>query len=99
MSIGYPAAEAELAMLYARQREEPLDAVEPVATREDLAAMQAAVRDIEVKATVSRYLLALVAATREHKDVVLGTSPRVALALFRAVQARAYASGRAYASP
>jgi MoxR-like ATPase len=99
VGIGYPAAHAELSMLYARQHEEPLDALAPLATMEDLVAIQAAVRNVEVKPAVGRYLLGLVTATREHKDVVLGASPRGALSLFRAAQARAYAGGRAYVSP
>jgi MoxR-like ATPase len=99
IGIGYPAADAELAMLYARQREEPLDALTPIASGDDLAAMQNAVRGVEVKPAVARYLLAIVTATREHKEIVLGASPRGSLALFRAAQARAYLNGRAYVSP
>ena len=99
VGIGYPSADAELSMLYARQHEEPLDALTPLATGEDLSAIQAAVRNVEVKPAVGRYLLGLVAATREHRDVVLGASPRGAISLFRATQARAYASGRSYVSP
>jgi MoxR-like ATPase len=99
IGIGYPALDAEFAMLYARQREDPLDSLIAVASRDDLAAMQAAVRDVEVKPAVARYLLAVVTATREHKDIVLGASPRGALALFRAAQARAYLSGRVYVGP
>jgi MoxR-like ATPase len=40
-----------------------------------------------------------VAATREHKDVVMGASPRGTLSLFRAAQARAFLNGRTYVSP
>jgi MoxR-like ATPase len=61
--------------------------------------MQAAVRDVEVKDSVADYLLRIVAQTREHRAVELGVSPRGSLALFRAAQARAFLSGRAYASP
>jgi MoxR-like ATPase len=86
-------------MLYARQSRDPLDGLDPIATRDDLLAMQAAVREVEVKPAVGRYLLSLVTATRGHTDVVLGASPRGALALFRATQARAYARGRAYVTP
>ena len=99
MGIGYPSAEAELAMLYARQRVDPLDAVKPIATGEELAQMQAAVRDVEVKPPVGRYLLSIVAATRQQKDLALGVSPRGAIALFRAAQARAYVAGRPWVSP
>lgn len=99
IGIGYPSADAEFAMLYARQREDPLDSLSAVASGEDLSSMQAAVRNVEVKPAVARYLLSVIQATREHQDVVLGASPRGALALFRAAQARAYLSGRAYVSP
>jgi len=99
IGVGYPPPEDELQMLYARQRKDPLAAVEAVASTEDLLAMQAEVREVEVKEPVGRYLLRLVAATREHRDVALGVSPRGALALFRAAQARALLRGRRYASP
>jgi MoxR-like ATPase len=99
IGVGYPAPADELAMLYSRQREDPLAAVEPVADTGELLAMQAAVRDVEVKEAVARYLLRIVTATRDHRDIELGTSPRGALALFRAAQARAFLDGRRYASP
>ena len=86
-------------MLFSRQRENPLDHVEPVAGVEELLAIQAAVRDVEVKESVATYLLSIVAATRDHRDVELGASPRGALALFRAAQARALLTGRAFVSP
>jgi len=99
MSVGYPSAEAELAMLYARQIADPLTSVETVASASDLLAMQEAARQVEVKPPVGRYLLAITAATRGHKDLALGASPRGALALFRAAQARAFLAGRAFVSP
>jgi MoxR-like ATPase len=99
VTLGYPAEAAELDMLYARQVQDPLERLSPIATRDDLLAMQAAVRAVEMKPAVGRYLLALVTATRGHPDVVLGASPRATLALFRAAQARAYAQGRVYVSP
>jgi MoxR-like ATPase len=99
IAVGYPGVDEELAMLYARQRDEPLDELVALASREDLEAIQIAVRNVEVKPAVGRYLLGVVSATRAHKDVVLGASPRGTLSLFRAAQARAYLSGRAYVSP
>jgi MoxR-like ATPase len=99
ITLGYPAEAAELSMLYTRQHQDPLELLERVATRAQLTALQAAVRDVEVKPAVGRYLLAVATATRTHKDVILGASPRGTLALFRAAQARAYVSGRAYVSP
>lgn len=99
MGIGYPSADAELSMLYSRQKLDPLDTVAATTSGEELARMQNAVRSVEVKPPVGRYLLSIVAATRQQKDLEIGVSPRGALALFRAAQARAYVAGRAYVSP
>jgi MoxR-like ATPase len=99
IGVGYPALADELSMLYARQRADPLLSVEPLATMEDLLSMQAEVREVEVKEAVAEYLLRIVAATREHRSVELGISPRGALALFRAAQARAFLLGRRWTSP
>jgi MoxR-like ATPase len=99
VAVGYPDAAAELEMLFSRQRKNPLDAVEPIAAVEDLARMQAEVREVEVKPPVAEYLLRLVGRTRDHREIELGVSPRGALALFRAAQARAYVAGRSWAGP
>ncbi len=99
IGVGYPAPAAELEMLFARQRSNPLDAVEAVADEKQLLAIQAAVREIEVKETVARYLLRVIAATRDDKNLELGASPRAALAFFRAAQARALLQARTYVTP
>jgi MoxR-like ATPase len=99
IGVGYPALADELAMLFARQHRDPLDTVEPLATMDDLLALQTEVREVEVRDAVAEYLLRVVGATREHKSIELGISPRGALALFRASQAQAYLAGRRYVSP
>ncbi|MFO0678890.1 MAG: MoxR family ATPase [Polyangiaceae bacterium] len=99
LSVGYPSEDAELRMLDARRRSNPLDTVEPVADAASLAAMQAAVREVAVDERVARYLLRIVQRTRDHGDLALGVSPRGALALYRATQARAFVAGRSFVSP
>ena len=99
IGVGYPSPADELAILYARKTEDPLARVEPVAGVEDVLRVQAEVRDIEVKEAVAKYLLQIVAQTRDHRSLDLGISPRGALAFFRAAQARALLQGRTYASP
>ena len=47
-------------MLFSRQRGDPLDAIEPIATMEDLVAMQAEVREVLVKEPVAEHLLRIV---------------------------------------
>ena len=45
------------------------------------------------------YLHALTQATRSHRSFELGLSTRAAIGFYRAVQARALVSGRAFATP
>ena len=99
ISIGYPSAEDELAMLFARQTKDPLDDLAAICTQESLVSIQEAVRSIEVKPLVARYLLAIVEATRSDPELTLGVSPRGSLSLFRAAQAHALLCERDYVSP
>ena len=99
IGVGYPSAEAELAMLYARQSSDPLAKVTAVCDRETIVRIQHEVREVEVKDAVAQYLLAIVHRTRRCTPLELGISPRGALAFFRAAQARALLQGRTYVSP
>ncbi len=99
LTVGYPSADAELRMLFARQKSMSIDPVAHTATAEEWIALQEKVRDVLVKEDVARYILRVVASTRESPDLELGVSPRGALALFRASQARALLQGRNYVSP
>jgi len=99
IGVGYPSAEAELQMLYARQAADPLAKVSAVCNRETVLRIQQEVREVEVKDGVAKYLLAIVHKTRRTTPLELGISPRGALAFFRAAQARALLSGRTYVSP
>jgi MoxR-like ATPase len=97
--LGYPTLETELEVLFLRQHDDPLERLEAVAGEGELQALQAEARGIEVSEPVGRYLLRLVAATRNHPDIELGVSTRGALQFFRAAQASALLAGRRYANP
>jgi MoxR-like ATPase len=99
LRIRYPALEEERAILYRFQRDQPLDDLRPVITGEALANLLPAVREVHVAQPVADYLLAIVRGTREHPAVELGASPRAALALFWASQARAALRGRTFVQP
>jgi MoxR-like ATPase len=97
--IGHPAPDVELDILFAHQHGDPLGELEPMASVADLLATQEAVQEVRVKPEVAQYMLRIVEATRSHPRIDLGVSTRGALAWFRAAQARAFLSGRDYASP
>ena len=96
LSVGYPDRDAQIAMLRARQDETPLDRVHPVASREDVLAMQTAVRAESVSDAILDYITRLTMASREHPMLEVGVSPRGALCLCRMAKARAYLLGRDY---
>lgn len=98
-SLGYPSLDEELKMLDMLQRRHPIEDLQPVATAEDLRAVQQAVRRIHVDPKIRRYLAEIVHATRKCDDLALGASPRASIALFRCAQALAAISGRDYVLP
>jgi MoxR-like ATPase len=99
ISMGYPDQNAEMAMLRAREKHSPLDAVEAVVTTEQLLEMIATVRSIYVSRSVEYYIVAITQATREDPELRLGASPRATLQLMRAAKARAALAGREFVLP
>jgi len=99
ISMGYPSAESELAMLEAHGSSSPLDALEPVAQAEDIRELIAAVRTVHVAEPLKEYVIRLVAATRSSPELRLGASPRATLHLLRAGRARAALDGRDFVIP
>ncbi|GGQ32604.1 AAA family ATPase [Streptosporangium pseudovulgare] len=100
VSFGYPSPEEEWTMLgrrMARRREETV--LEPVVDAATLGEMQRALEDVAVEDSVGRYMVALVAATREHPQLQVGASPRGSLALLLTARARAVLDGRDYVVP
>jgi MoxR-like ATPase len=99
LSLGYPGLEQEVAMLQRFETQDPLDTLEAVVTPEDVMACQQAVRQVRVDEKVSRYVVELMRATREHYDVMLGGSPRASMALSRCAQAFAAIHGYGFVLP
>ena len=99
ISMGYPSAESELAMLDAHGSSSPLEALEPVARAEDMRELIAAVRKVHVADALKQYVIKLVTATRSAPELRLGASPRATLHLLRASRARAALDGRDFVIP
>ena len=99
VSMGYPAPEAELAMLDTHGGPAALDDLEPVTDALAVRKLIEAVRTVHVSVPVKRYVIALVTATRSSSELRLGASPRASLQLLRAARAAAALSGRDYVVP
>lgn len=98
-SLGYPGPDAELSMLASHSAGSPVDHLAAVLTGGEVAALAAAVRQVHVADSVNRYVLSLVAATRESRELDLGASPRAGLHLVRAARAEAALAGRDHVLP
>jgi MoxR-like ATPase len=99
LALGYPAPEAELAMLDLHGSGSPLDDLQPVSDDREVAALISGVRQIHVADGIRRYAVDLVTATRNHPDLRLGASPRATLQLLRAGRAIAAMDERDYVLP
>lgn len=99
ISLGYPAAHDEIAILERQQHGNPIEDVEQVATDAEILGLQQAVRSIYADNLIKQYIVSISEATRRHEEVYLGASPRASLSLFRASQARAMLRGRDFVMP
>jgi MoxR-like ATPase len=100
LSIGYPTPEEEDEIL--RQRSERgKDGVDlqAVISPETFLAMRASVEEVYVDPDVRRFIVDLVAKTRQHRQVVVGASPRASIALLKLAKAWAAIQGRNYVVP
>ncbi len=97
--IGYPSQPEEIAILARFQERDPLRTLEPVASPEDVVALQEVRKKIVVSGPVREYIANLVGATRVSPRFRLGASPRGSLALMRAGQALAGLRGRDFVLP
>ena len=99
LRLGYLSAADESAMLLNLGGQHPIETIGPVVDGATLPALVEQVWAIRVDSTLRNYIVALVQATRSHPDLLLGASPRGALALYRAAQAKAALAGRDYVLP
>jgi len=99
ISLGYPDFEEELAVIEQQEQEHPIDSLEAVANPKDVIGLQQAAKDVYVDRAVREYIVNLTEATRNHRDVALGASPRASLGLFRAARALALVLDRDYVIP
>ncbi len=99
LSLGYPSAEEEAAMLARLQHTHPIDDLRAVVPADDILGCQQAVRAVRVDEKLNRYIVELIRRSREHPDVLLGGSPRASLALYRSAQALAAIRGQSFVTP
>jgi MoxR-like ATPase len=97
--LGYPSVDEEIGIVREQRAGHPLDDLKPVATLEDVRELEHAVEDVYTDELILRWIVELVAATRELEEVALGASVRASLALERTARAWALIDGREFVTP
>jgi len=100
VGFGYPDADAEWEVLERRlERGEDEVELRPVIDGPTLVELQRSLEQVHVGASVGRYMIELVAATRTSGSTAVGASPRGSLALLKLARARAALRGRDFVTP
>lgn len=98
-SLGYVSAEDELAILDSQQQGHPIDSLQACLAVEEVLKIRRLVSRIAVSDELKRYIVAIVAATRNYPGIKMGASPRACLMLMRCSQALALISGLDFVTP
>lgn len=99
VTLGYPDAEAERAMLTGSDRREMIAHVMPQLGIDAVLGLRAAVAQIHASPSLVAYVQALMQESRRHRGVRVGLSPRAGLALLQAARAHALLVGRPHVLP
>jgi len=100
LRLGYLASTDEVAMLQRRLDRRVEDAVlQQVTDAGEVLAMRTSLEDVEVSADLLEYAVALVRATRGHRQIQVGASPRGGLALVQLARGQALLRLRDYVTP
>jgi len=100
--MGYPARASEKEIIRnnaATAGHSVAEQIEPIMDAADVLAMQESVARVKVDESLLDYALDIIERTRQTEQLSLGVSPRGAVMLHRAAQARAFLEGRDYCLP
>ncbi|MNV45509.1 ATPase family [compost metagenome] len=99
LTLGYPNAEAERALLSGGSRRELIARAVPCLSDGDIVALREAVEQVHASDALIDYVQALLTRSRQHPGVKVGLSPRAGIALVRAAKAHALLLGRKHVVP
>jgi MoxR-like ATPase len=98
LSVGYPSEPMEIEVLRGANIRSP-EAIDPICTTDTVAEAVRLAQRVHIADPLYAYAVRLATATREHKQVRVGVSPRGVIALTRAASAYALTEGRGFVLP
>jgi MoxR-like ATPase len=100
LEVGYPDRGGESQILLNRvERRHEVASVDAVVDTRTLRAMQAGIERVYVEPDIAGYCVDLASATRRHKSIEVGASPRGSQGLMLLSRARAVIDGRDFVTP
>ncbi len=99
IKIGYPQRNEEEKILEIFDKQNPLEEISSVCSKEEVTAMQQQLSNVFVDKDIAKYIIDIVEATRNNENIDLGISPRGSIALYKASQAYAMVQGRGFVKP
>ncbi len=99
IKIGYPDKAFELRIFDKVDKQLFAEDLKPVLTAEDIVKMRAEVTKVHMSEELEAYVFSIIRSTRENDDILLGCSPRAAIALYKASKAKAFVEGRDFVIP
>lgn len=99
LSMGYPDLSEEKTMMNRFMTKDPINDLHSVVTMEDIEYVQNNYTMVHVSEEIKDYIIEIVNATRGHREVELGCSPRATLNMMKGSQALAAIRGRDYVVP
>ena len=99
LTLGYPNAESERALLAGTDRRELITQAGPLLSDAEVLALRTTVNGVHASDALVNYVQALLARSRQHPGVRVGLSPRAGIALLRASRAYALLLGREHVLP
>ncbi|MHC9086649.1 AAA family ATPase [Luteimonas sp. RIT-PG2_3] len=99
LSLGYPDADAERALLAGSDRRAMIARAQPLLDADAILQLRQAVDQVHASPALVDYVQALLTRSRHQAGVRVGLSPRAGIALLRAARAYALLLGRAHVLP
>ncbi|MBN8791156.1 MAG: AAA family ATPase [Stenotrophomonas nitritireducens] len=99
LTLGYPDAGAERALLAGASRRDLIAQTLPSLAEQDIRDLRMAVEQVHASDALVDYVQRLLARSRQQPGIRVGLSPRAGIALLRAARAHALLAGREYVLP
>ena len=102
ISVHYPSQQEEFQIVsnhHLMKGDQRIDTVSPVLTAARIQELRDKVRGLHVEEKLIHFITAIVAATRNHKSIYLGASPRASIGILNGSKALAAMRGRDFVTP